>query len=263
MSPVAEAPTPISVVLVASGEGAVVRDEPRTFVVEAARSLSTAGGRHEVEIVVVHDVAMQGDVVSGLLDLPDLDLVLVPTDRCLAPAAARNLGALSASGQHLVFVDERTEVRSPESDSLAHLSAALAHPGTGMAGPKVLAEDGTIHHAGSNLTRGRLEHPWRGLPDDEATSPELFVDRPVDVLDPACAALARETFMAVGGWSEEVPPSLAHVDLGLKVRREGLATRWSHASVLWTFTPPAERPAKWEVDFIRRRWGRILAGRTA
>jgi GT2 family glycosyltransferase len=261
MMPAAGAATPISVVLVASGNGAVVRDEPRSFVVEAARSLSVAGGHHEVEIVVVHHVDMQGDAVSALLELPGLDLVLVPTERRLPVAAALNLGALRASGQHLVFVDERTEVRAP--DSLAHLSAALGEPGRGMAGPKVLADDGTIHHAGSHFTKRRLMHPWRGLPDDEVSSPELFVDRDVDVLDPACVALDRETFQTVGGWSEEVPAGLTHVDLAMKVRREGLTTRWSHASVLWTFAPPAAPPARWEIDFVRRRWGRILVGGTA
>jgi GT2 family glycosyltransferase len=261
MSLSAGAATSISVVVVASGDGAVVRDEPRSFVVEAVRSLASAGGPHEVEIVVVHDVAMQGGAVPALLELPGLDLVLAPTERRVSAAAALNHGALRASGQHVVFVDERTEVAAP--DSLAHLSAALGEPGRGLAGPKVLAQDGTIHHAGSDFTRRRLEHPWRGLPDDRATSPDLFVDRDVDVLDPACVAIDRETFLAVGGWSEEVPARLTHIDLALKVRREGLTTRWSHASVIWTFSPPARRPAKWEIDFVRRRWGRILVGGTA
>ncbi|MCL8251845.1 hypothetical protein AERO_10660 [Aeromicrobium fastidiosum] len=261
MSPAAVPTTPVSVVMGATGAGAVVRDEPRSFVVEAVRSIAAAGGLHEVEIVVAHDAAMPGEVVSALLELPGLDLVLVPVPHGTSHAAAMNLGALRASGRHLVFADERTEVRAP--DSVAHLSAALDLPDVGMAGPKVVAEDGTIRHAGSHLTKGRLEHPWRGLPDDPATSPDLFVDRDVDVLDPACLALDLDTFHAVGGWSEEVPAHLAHVDLALKVRREGLTSRWCHASAVWTFAPPARRPSSWEVDFVRRRWGRILAGRTA
>ena len=249
-----------SVIVSTAGAGALVREIPRTFVVEAVRSVRRDAGVRDVEIVVVHDESTPPAALAALAEVPDVDLVLVPFPDVARRASALNHGALHASGRALVFLHERTESAAPA--SVHRLAAALDGPGAGLAGPKVLQLDDTIWDAGSVLQRGRLVHPWRGAPDVPETSPDLFLDRTVDVLDPSCIAMTTDVFHDIGGWSEEVPGDLAHVDLSLKVGRAGLEVRWCHAARITSFAPPPERPAQWKVDFLRRRWGRILAGRT-
>lgn len=220
--------------------------------------MRAATQHRDLEFVIVYDSATHPATVAALLEVPDLDLVLVPFDGSAPPAALLNRGALHASGEALVFLDDRTEAASDE--PIGRLIAALSLPDVGMAGAKLLSDDGTIHHAGLTVTDGQVIRPWHGLPDTAETSPSLFHDQTVDGLDGTCVAVDVQTFVKIGGWSEEVPDRYRDLDLGFKIRREGLSLRWTAGAVLWDFTSGSghSEPRRWEIDFMTRRWGSDL-----
>lgn len=256
MSGTPDLTTSTTVVISTKGDGGVVRGEARSYVVEAVRSLRATSLHRGLEFVVVHDATTSDATLTALVEVPDLDLVLAPFRGPDSRSARRNTGALHASGDVLVFVDERTEAASEE--MIGHLVAPLQHAGTGMTGPKLVATDGTIAHAGTHIVDGRLEHPFIGSPDDPGTSPDLFGARRVDALDGSCMAVSAQTFAAVGGWSEEIPDRFGAVDLGLKVRREGLALMWTPDARLWQHRSAGHSAKPWQVAFMRRRWGTSL-----
>lgn len=261
MTSLSDLTTPTSVVIATSGHGGLIRGQARSYVVEAVHSIRTTSRHRELEFVIVHDRETSVATLTALLELPDLDVVFVPVTRMSRPAAALNIGALRASGQALVFLDERAQPKSDE--AIGNLIGKLADPAVGMTGPKVVRDDGTIDQAGISIRDGRAERSWRGQPDSVETSPDLFVDRAVEGLDKTCVAIDAAMFRTVGGWSEEIPDRFRDLDLGLKTRREGAELKWSADTVLWRFAAngtPTEPPA-WELQFMRRRWGRELTAR--
>ena len=63
-------------------------------------------------------------------------------------------GAKAASGNVFVFLNNDTEIRSP--DWLTVLAALARHPRLGAVGPRLLYADGTVQHEGVVIGMGQL-----------------------------------------------------------------------------------------------------------
>src|SRR5207237_9609292 len=74
---------------------------------------------------------------------------------------ANNLAARRADGEYLVFLNNDTEVISPE--WLDHLLYYAEPPDVGPVGALLLHDDGSVHHAGVITgLRGTANHTIRG-----------------------------------------------------------------------------------------------------
>jgi GT2 family glycosyltransferase len=69
--------------------------------------------------------------------------------------------------------------------------------------------------------------------------------------------VTRETFQAVGGFSEILALNFNDVDFSLKVRHLGLRAVWLEGVVLFHFESVSRSTivAQSESDFMQRRWG--------
>lgn len=161
------------------------------------------------------------------------------TDRLVASARARrgaavvrcdepfnfsrlcNLGARRATGDHLLFLNNDTEVLTPR--WLERMLALAADPAVGVVGATLLYPDRTIQHAGLfPRSDGAWVHPYRGAPADEpGENDELRVVRGVPAVTAACLLIRRDVFDAVGGFDEGLPNSLNDVELCRRVRATG------------------------------------------
>lgn len=133
-----------------------------------------------------------------------------------------NFGAMQARGSHLLFLNNDTEVISPE-----WMSAMLEHsqrPEVGAVGARLLFPEGTIQHAGVVIGMGGLAgHQFSGLPGH--ASGYLHKVRSIHNLSAvtgACMMMPREYFLTLGGFNAtELKDEFTDVELCLRVRESG------------------------------------------
>jgi GT2 family glycosyltransferase len=132
-----------------------------------------------------------------------------------------NAGARAATGDHLVFLNNDTEVITRS--WLERLLALAADPGVGAVGATLLYPDKTIQHAGM-LPRsdGMWVHPYSRFPANApGVGGELRIVRSVPAVTAACMMVRRDVFDEVGGFDERLPVTLNDVDLCQRIRARG------------------------------------------
>ncbi len=145
---------------------------------------------------------------------------------------ANNLGVAGASGEHLVFLNNDTEIRTPE--WLEVLVSLAEGDGVGAVGPLLVYPDDTVQHAGVVLgMRGTADHVMRGFPaaaDGYAGS--LSCTREVSAVTGACLAISRGLFEQAGGFDERFATHYQDVDLCLKLRQLELRNLYTPRAVV-------------------------------
>src|SRR5260370_14412901 len=110
-----------------------------------------------------------------------------------------NAGAASSRGQVLVFLNNDTEIISP--DWLAELSSLALRERCGAIGPLLLHADGTIQHAGILMgLNGTADRPLVNVRPDHAKARDwCSTRRVVGAVLGACLAIERDKYCAIGG----------------------------------------------------------------
>lgn len=246
----------VSVVIPTRGGGGVVHGAERCFVVEAVRGLRAHTAHENLEIVIVHDVDTPAAVLDELRAVGGEGLVLVPYDKPFNFSEKCNLGAVHSTGDILVMLNDDTE---PISDRVIEdLCAPLEQHDVGMTGGYLVFEEGLIQHAGHQYAHRGYGHPYQDFKrDDPGPFCALDVDREVSGVTAACAALRREVFFEIGGFTEELPINFNDVDLSLKVRAAGYRILWISRARMYHFESRTRerRVDQVEVDIARARWG--------
>lgn len=248
----------VSVIVPSIGTRGTVFGGERVFVVEAVRSvLATAPTEVSLEVLVVSGHEMPAEVERSLVDLGGGAHGVV---RCVdfdAPfnfSATVNLGAAHASGEHLLLLNDDTEVRSV--DWLARLLDAAGSPDVGAVGAKLLFEDGTLQHAGHTY-RTSLDHVGFGLPADAPGRTGLLRHRrDVAGVTAACLLTPMRVFDLVGGFCTSFPGNYNDVDYCMKVRLSGHRCVYEPAAELWHFESRSRVAGvrQDEIELIQRRW---------
>lgn len=134
---------------------------------------------------------------------------------------ANNLGVQHASGEYLLFLNNDTEVITP--DWLEQMVYYSAQPDVGGVGALLLFSDRTVQHAGIILgPRGTADHVMRGFSlDNEGYAGSLLCAHEVTGVTAACLMMKRGDFELAGGFSEHYQTHYQDVDLCLKMRAAG------------------------------------------
>ena len=150
-----------------------------------------------------------------------------------------NFGAKYAKGEHLLFLNNDTEVVDEH-----WLDAMLEHsqrPEVGMVGGLLLypskGNSGTrkiIQHAGVIIgLGGTANHAFRGLYHDH---PNYFglhrVIRNCSAVTAACAMIRRTVFDEVGGFNENLKVAFGDIDLCLRIRKKGYRVVYTPYAIL-------------------------------
>jgi GT2 family glycosyltransferase len=135
---------------------------------------------------------------------------------------ANNQGAIAATGDFLVFLNNDTEIIA--GDWLQHLIYYAEQSDVGAVGALLVYEDRTVQHAGVALgMRGTADHMMRGFPigiDGYAGS--LVCAREVSAVTGACLMIRKSLFQEIGGFNEHFFTAYQDVDLCLRLRERGL-----------------------------------------
>jgi len=146
--------------------------------------------------------------------------------RSLGPAAARNLGAASANGEILVFLDADVTVHP---DTLSRLVLALESDPTLDA--VIGSYDDAPGHTGFWSRYRNLLHAWT----HQTASPSA------STFWGACGAIRRDAFTAVGGFPEVYDrPAIEDIELGCNLVKAGYRIRLDRQALVchhkaWSF----------------------------
>lgn len=141
-----------------------------------------------------------------------------------------NLGARSAKGDILVFLNDDVEPLDPM--WLDRMVARLERPETGVVGAKLLYYNGSIQHAGLvTWEMGGAGHAGRFLTSSEYW-PWLNATREVSAVTGACLAIRRADFETAGGFDTAFPVNYNDVDLCLRLQERGLSVILEAGAVL-------------------------------
>ncbi len=171
-----------------------------------------------------------------------------------------NVGALHATGEVLVFLNDDMEAISP--GVIENLIAPLREPGVGATGPKLLFEGSRVQHAGLVYGSGTITHSYyrAAHPDVVGAYGELWINREVTALTGACIAVpGRSSRTSVGS-----PRSCRSTTTTSTSASSSCtpATGWCGCTTCCSTTssrsPDPTRCGPWEKRFITDRWGDYL-----
>jgi GT2 family glycosyltransferase/glycosyltransferase involved in cell wall biosynthesis len=173
----------------------------------------------EVEIILVDNGSESGVLESLIERFLDTRVSIhsIGTNRFFGEGS--NIGAESASGEILVFLNNNVLVTENWLEPLVH--QLQANPNVGAVGPKFLYPDGSIREAGAFLDRnGRSVQRGKG----QASGADLFNEkRDVQYLRKDCFAIRKKDFLKVGGFSFVYEPGgYEDSDLCFSLRAAGL-----------------------------------------
>lgn len=173
----------------------------------------------EYEIVVVDNDTTDEE---ALRVMEQSGVTRVPFPGPFNFSRANNRGAQQATGTFLVFLNNDTEIISP--DWLQHLLYYAAQKDVGAAGALLVYEDRTVQHGGVALgMRGTADHMMRGFPlDADGYAGSLACAREVSAVTAACMMIRKSLFEEIGGFNEHFFTAYQDVDLCLRLQAQGL-----------------------------------------
>lgn len=260
----------VSVLLPTRGSSGKVWGVTRCFAFEAIRSIVESSTYTNLEFVVIVDDDTPPPVVTSLADLLGDRLVIVEHHGVYNFSTKMNEGAAAASGDFLLFLNDDTQLIEP--DSIANLVAIVDGPtegvdgrwgDIGMAGAKLLFEDGTVQHGGHVYFQG----PHHAATGQRGTSPgppplhPLAVERECSGVTAAVALVRRDVYVDIGGFPEALPLNYNDVDFSLRMRAAGHRVVWTPHAVWYHFESRTRvgKVVPDEVDYIEQRWSDELA----
>jgi glycosyltransferase involved in cell wall biosynthesis len=161
-----------------------------------------------------------------------------------------NIGRQHARGQVLVFLNNDTEVITP--DWLQRLMEYALLPDVATVGPLLLYPDDTIQHAGVVVGMGGwADHVFKAQAVTHYPSPFVSSILPRNVLavTGACMAIATEHFDQLGGFDEAFQICGSDVELGIRAHLQGYLNVYLPTARLYHLESKTRSPEVPDVDF--------------
>ncbi|HEY3142778.1 MAG TPA: glycosyltransferase [Acidimicrobiales bacterium] len=246
----------VSIIIPTAGRPREVWGEQRVLVSHCVQSILAKSTYDNYELICVVDHSMDPTVLAGLQAMAGERLRIVHSTQPFNFAERINLGALAASGDHLLLLNDDMEVITP--DWIERLVMYSSFPGIGAVGGKLLLSDGRIQHVGVMFQQGWPGHIYRGFAREfGGYRGNTLVAGNLLAVTGACIMSSREAFESVGGFSTLFPLNYNDVDYCLKLNAEGQRVVLDPDTVLYHFesSSRASDVRPWENDLLHRRWG--------
>jgi glycosyltransferase involved in cell wall biosynthesis len=176
-------------------------------------------------------------------------------------AAQNRAGVEASSGDYLVFLNNDTEVLTP--DWIEELLRVAQFPEIGAVGCKLLYPDGQIQHAGI-LGAGRDIAVHAGLKlerNHNLYCQMLNTLHEAIAVTAACLMVAKSKYLEVQGFDElYLQNGYGDVDFCLKLREQGYSNLFSPYAVLTHFESKSRKAGleEFEKQTMVAKWGRTL-----
>jgi GT2 family glycosyltransferase len=222
------------------------------------------------EVIIVDNGSSDQATLRWLMEAAARDprIIVLRDEGAFNFSRLNNIAAVRAKGRLLVFLNNDTEVVSP--DWLETCGALALHREIGCTGPLLTYADGRIQHAGLVTGAGGIAaHLWCGEKMDASDRREgPLLTRTVSGLTAACMLVEKDKFISAGGFDEvNLPVAFNDLDLCLRLEASGLRNvfvphvRIIHhesASRQTDLHYSGDRRFDAEFGWMRRRWGHRL-----
>lgn len=221
-----------------------------------ARSLIAVADRwDESEVIFVDNGSTDG--TATFLATLGAPFHAVRNPENLGFAHACNQGAATARGEYLIFLNNDTV---PQPGWMSALDTAITAPSAPtVVGARLLFPDDTVQHAGLGFN-ARYEpiHLFYG----EAADGPAETSRLVPAVTGACLMVARERFLALGGFDQGYRNGFEDLDFCCRVRAEGGSVWYEAGSVIYHFESASD--GRYQSDAanyerFQERWSDWLA----
>jgi GT2 family glycosyltransferase len=244
------------------------RDKPQ-LLERCVRSILEKTGYPHYEIILISNQSEQPQTLRLVDDLErhNSRITLLHFDHPFNFSLINNFGSQSAKGEHLLLLNNDTEVI--ERDWLSALLEYSQMDQVGCVGAKLLYKSNqAIQHAGMIMDNLQVAHAHREAP---GSSPgyfnRLITPQACTALTAACLMVKKSVYDTLGGLEEKLAVEFNDVDFCLRVREMGLENIWTPFSVL-NHDECASRGLNWqdvyseqaenERAFMHDRWGEVL-----
>jgi GT2 family glycosyltransferase len=247
----------VSIILPTRGTAAVVREGDVVLAAHCLRTIAERNTYRNLEVIVVfdHDTpAAARNEIETAAGLASNQTKFVDFARPFNFAEKVNLGAAHSTGEHLLLVNDDTELISP--DAIETLVGLLQDPEVAMAGPLLLYEDGLIQSAGHLLNPVPYDLYRHRSPEHVGAQCMLRVQREVSGVIAAFALIRKSAFDSVGGLCAKFPSNYNDVDFSLKLQDVGFRIVWTPHARVFHFESRTRSPLlqPFEVETIGKRW---------
>ncbi len=197
-----------------------------------SRCLSTlraSTGYAAYEVIVIHHTGSGDDAgIAGIAR--DQGANRVEYSEPFNFSSMNNLGARTAKGELLLFLNDDVEPQEPA--WLGRLVSWLERPAIGAVGAKLVFPNGAIQHTGVvTWVMDGAGHPGRNMTSSEYW-PWLNCTREVTAVTGACLLMRRADFEAIEGFDPQFPVNFNDVDMCLRLRARGLSVIVDTGTVL-------------------------------
>ncbi|MDT2599275.1 glycosyltransferase family 2 protein [Enterococcus hulanensis] len=174
-----------------------------------------------------------------------------------------NLAAKVAKGKYLLFLNNDTEVITPE--WMTKMVSFAQFERIGCVGAKLYYPNNTIQHAGVILGMGGAAgHGHHTFPrGDFGYFGKLEINVDYLAVTAACMMIRAKDFIEIGGFNEELTVAFNDVDLCLKEYEKGHNNVWLHGAELYHFesqsrgyenTPEKQARFEKETKYMEETW---------
>jgi len=201
------------------------------------KSLESKTSYRNYEIIIVDNNSTDESTLAYLESLPHRVLKF---EEPFNFSRINNFGAKYAKGEHVLFLNNDTEVADEH-----WLDSMLEHsqrPEVGMVGALLLYPSGIASHAPGTIQHGGVilgvggvaGHAFKYLPADRHYYFDLhWTIRNCSAVTGACAMIRREVLDEVGGFDENLKVAFGDIDLCLRVREKGYRVVYTPYAMLY------------------------------
>jgi len=248
----------VSIIIPTCGTEKRVWGREMVLVETAVASIVQRSTYTDYEIIVVYDSHTPPEVLAKLSKIAGSRLVLSEYTKPFNFSEKINLGAVQATGEILILLNDDTQIESP--DWIEGLIAFLEESDVGMVGPKLLLEDKRIQSAGHYFKIGAHNGASGSAYQENGPFSVLTIPAERSGLTMACVAIPRKVFELVGGLCTEFPGAFNDVDFGNKLVLHGYRMIWTPHVEMFHFESVSRDPkvAEQEILLVEERWGSVL-----
>lgn len=136
-------------------------------------------------------------------------------------SAVNNFGASFAEGEYLMFLNNDTEILTP--DWMQELASNAARKEVGAVGCRLCYPDNTIQHAGVIIgIGGSAGHAFLGMEKERSGYlHRASIQMDLSAVTAAAMMMRKSVFEEAGGFNEELAVAFNDIDLCLRLREKG------------------------------------------
>lgn len=246
----------VSIIIPTASSRGDIRGRSAYLLASCLASLRRTSTYSNVEIIVIDNSDMPDDLKQ---EISGYDVRLVSFEGPLNLSAKLNQGAAAARGDHLLFLNDDTEIINP--DWIEALLEYSQQPAIGAVGAKLYFVDDLLQHVGVMMEEGKPVHVnHRFAREHIGYFGSNVVVRNYTAVTGACFMTRTDVFREAGGFDESFVLTHGDIDYCLKVAGAGRRVVFTPHAQLYHFESVSRSAApKEDANEFERRWSRAWA----